>query len=94
MKRALVAVERNNHGSGVLAHLNVLGVWKSVREGWPAGLVDIGSEPSSDDREYGSGVDCESRSCFIVRVCWKSAGHLCGIRMETQLRLTARMMIA
>ena len=58
-EHALMAVERNNHGYAVLAHLEYLGYENFFDERWAVGMADIGGYSSGDDREYGGGAGAE-----------------------------------
>ena len=61
---ALLVVERNNHGYGVLAHLRAQGECVSRRRaGW---MADFGSEPASWWRTWSRSWR-PSRSCSRVR---------------------------
>ena len=53
---ALLVVERNNHGYGVLAHLRMDGVRQCVSRRGTGRVADFGGEPSGDDREPGCGA--------------------------------------
>ena len=46
---ALVAVERNNHGYGVLAHLKDLHYENHFSAGRAGGMVDVGGDAAGDD---------------------------------------------
>ena len=50
---ALLVVERNNHGYGVLANLRAGGYQKIFCDGGPGRLADFGGDPAGDDREPG-----------------------------------------
>ena len=54
---ALLAVERNNHGYGVLAHLQDMEYGNIYRDGQAVGMADLGGDASGNDREYGGSVD-------------------------------------
>ena len=70
---ALVAVERNNHGFGVLAHLKDLQyenlfISRAGRMGW---LTSVVTRPAMIENLAAALMAAAGR-CFIVRGCWGS----------------------
>ena len=71
-QRALIAVERNNHGYGVLAHLQAVGVRECFREGGQDGwLTSAVSRPAMIENLAAvlvDGADAVSQSAAAERV--------------------------